>query len=125
MGGTYRGNGTICTADQCDSAGASTSCTRWTGAISSNWSDFRNWNPQTVTDNSGGSAYSVSVPTAGAAVTLDSNRTIDSLYVNAFTLGVTGGDLTIATPGGIVNRGNITVGSGRAIRAAPGVSFSI
>lgn len=90
------------------------------------WSDTGTWSCTAVPDNGTppGSRYNVNITCPVPTVTLDIPVTIDSVRVEpGQNLEVTGGDLTIDAPSGIVNNGTLMIGAGRSVVAA--TSFTL
>ncbi|RIK68866.1 MAG: hypothetical protein DCC65_01675 [Planctomycetota bacterium] len=91
------------------------------------WSDSMTWSCTAVPDNGTppGSRYNVNITCPAPTVTLDIPVTIDSVRVDpGQNLEVSGGNLTIDAPGGILNNGTMTIGPGRSVVAATSFTLS-
>ncbi len=83
------------------------------------WSTPTNWFPTGVPNNGPGTSHHASLPGADNDVLLDMSVAIDALVVGSgaqLAIDDTG-DLTLATPNGLTNEGDIVVGEDRAIIA--------
>lgn len=100
-------------------------CVAWNGmGQDDSWSNGENWQGESPPMNGGDERFSVILAGKQTHVILDLDVRIDSLrLLSGAALSLAQGDLTIESPSGVLNNGELIVGDGRSFLA--GAAFDI